>query len=128
MPGGVEDVDLHAFPDDGAVLGFDGDPALPLEVHAVHNPLLGLLSRSEHARLLEHGVDEGRFPMVDMGDDGDITDRRIGCVCEGHACSWFRVLGGIRYINHNETSGFGIGHEEIRTPAQEQQGPSWNEA
>ncbi len=64
MAWGVQDVDLDPVPYHRTVLGGNRDPALALEVHAVHEPFLGFLSLAEHAGLLEHGVDEGCFAMV----------------------------------------------------------------
>ncbi len=71
---GVDDVDLHALPGDGAVLGGNGDPALALEVHVVHDAVLHLLILSENAALLEEGIDKGGFAMVDVGDDGHVAE------------------------------------------------------
>ena len=80
---GVQDVDLHALPDDRAVLRGNGDPALALEVHAVHEAFLGFLSFAEHAGLLEHGVDERGLAVVDVRDDRDVADERVRCVFMG---------------------------------------------
>jgi hypothetical protein len=76
----VQDVDLHALPDDRAILGGDGDPALALEVHAVHEALGRFLPLAEDSGLPEHGVDEGGLAVVDVGDYGDIADAWVGCV------------------------------------------------
>ena len=74
---GVQDVDLDSLPDDRAVLCGNGDSALALEVHAVHEAFLGFLSLAEHAGLLEHGVNERGLAVVDMRDDGDVANRGV---------------------------------------------------
>ncbi len=80
MARGIQDVDLGSLPDDRAVLRRDGDSALPFEVHAVHEAFGGFLALAEEPGLPEHGVDEGGFAVIDMGDDGNISDGGIGCV------------------------------------------------
>ena len=55
------------------VLGEDRDALLALQVDGIHDPLVDVLVRAKRTRLPEHGVDERRLPMIDMGDDGDIA-------------------------------------------------------
>ncbi len=43
VAGGIDDVDQVVAPLDGAVLGADGDAALPLDVVGVHDPFLNVL-------------------------------------------------------------------------------------
>jgi hypothetical protein len=59
---------------DRGVLREDGDPALALEVVGIHHPLDEVLVRGEGARLLQQLVDQGRFAVVDVGDDGDVSE------------------------------------------------------
>ena len=82
MTRGVDDVDGDLF--DGPVLGIgtlvlngrvlreDCDAFFALKVAGVHDSFtgifLGLVSR-EGASLPEHGVDQGRFAMVNVGDN-----------------------------------------------------------
>jgi hypothetical protein len=49
-------------------------PALPLQRVGVHHALLDHLVLAERARLAEHLVDERRLAVVDVGDDGDVSD------------------------------------------------------
>src|SRR4051812_23405518 len=51
----------------------DRDSALALKVHSVKHLFLHLPSR-QRARKLQHAVGKRAFPMVDMGDDREITD------------------------------------------------------
>ncbi len=69
VPRGVHQVDPRALPDDRRRLGEDGDAPLPLLVARVHDPLhLGLVV-GEHRGRPEHGVDQRRLPVVDVGDE-----------------------------------------------------------
>ena len=50
-------------------------PALPLERVRVHDPLFDLLVGAERPGLPEHLVHQGGLAVVDVGDDGEITDQ-----------------------------------------------------
>src|ERR1700749_4093839 len=65
----VDDVELDLAVLHRRVLGGDRDPLLLLEVHRVHHPLGDVLAFAEGAGLPEHGVDQRRLPVVDVGDD-----------------------------------------------------------
>jgi hypothetical protein len=54
-------------------LGLDGDAALALDVHAVED-LLGHLACGQRSGGLDQPVGESRFPVVDMGHDGEVAD------------------------------------------------------
>jgi hypothetical protein len=58
---------------DRAVLREDRDPALALEVVAVHHPLGHVLVLGERARLDQQLVDERGLAVVDVGDDRDVA-------------------------------------------------------
>jgi len=75
VAGGVDNVDLAAFKDDGGVLGQDGDAALPLQFVRVHHPIGDLFVGSEGSRLTEHGVHQRGLSVVNVGNDGDISNR-----------------------------------------------------
>ena len=70
---GIDDVDLHAFVEDGGVLGEDGDAALALEIVGIHDELAGGVWIAEDVRLFEQSVDQCRLAMVDVRDDRDIA-------------------------------------------------------
>ncbi len=76
---GVDDVDLRPVIEDRGVLRENGDAALPLELVRVHDALLDFLVGPESAALMEHGVDQSRFPVVDVGDDCEVADVFEGC-------------------------------------------------
>ena len=70
---GVHDVDLGVPVPDGGVLGHDGDTALPLQVIGVHDPVHDLLVFPVYAGLLQHLVHQGGLAMVNVGDDGNVS-------------------------------------------------------
>ncbi len=72
VAGGVDDVELGLPVADGGVLGENGDALLALEVHRVHDPLGHVLAAAKGARLPEHGVDQRRLAVVDVGDDRQV--------------------------------------------------------
>ena len=54
-------------------MGLDGDAAFALQVHRIQH--LGLhLARRQRAGELQQTVGKRAFPMVNMGDDGEIAD------------------------------------------------------
>jgi hypothetical protein len=79
VPGRVDDVELDAAVLDRGVLGEDRDPLLLLQVHRVHHPLGHVLAFAEGAGLPEHGVDERRLAVVDVGDDGAVAQVVSSC-------------------------------------------------
>jgi len=70
----VHDVDFHAVPGDSRVLRQDGDAALALERVAVQDALASRSGVAEDFRLLEHAIDQGRFAVVDVRDDGNVAN------------------------------------------------------
>ncbi len=74
VAGRVDDVDLRVVPVNARILGKDGDAAFPLERVRVHHAFLNDLIFAECTALAEHLVDEGRLPVVDVGDDGDVAN------------------------------------------------------
>ena len=75
VAGGVHDVDVVILVFEGGVLGLDGDALLALQVHGVHDALLGGdgLVGAEGARLLEQAIHERGLAVVNVGDDGDVA-------------------------------------------------------
>ncbi len=74
VAGGVDDVDLNALVVDGSVLGQYGDAALALQIIGVHHALGHLLIFAENAALLEHFVHQRGLAMIDVRDDGYISE------------------------------------------------------
>jgi len=88
VAGGVNDVELDPVVVDRSVFGEDRDPALAFEVHRVHHSVGDVLALAKGARLPEHGVDQRRLAVVDVGDDCDVAE----VLSAGH---WGRAMVGI---------------------------------
>ena len=54
-------------------IGLDRDAPLPLDIHRVEH-LLFHFARRNGVRRLDQTVGQGRFPVVDMGNDGEVAD------------------------------------------------------
>src|SRR6202012_416405 len=73
VPGGVHDVDGQPAVAYRGVLGQDGDALFPLQVAGVHDPLGHVGVGPERAGLPQHRVDQRGLAVVDVRDDGDVT-------------------------------------------------------
>ena len=69
----IDNVDLCILIDDRRIFGEDGDAAFPLQIIGVHHTLRNLLVRAKNAALLQELIHQGSLPMVDVGNDGDIS-------------------------------------------------------
>src|SRR5262245_61367437 len=74
MAGRIQDIELNALVADGRVLGEDGNASLPFLVIAIHDPLGNSFIVAKDPRLPEHSVDQRGFSVIDMGDDGEVTN------------------------------------------------------
>ena len=78
MARGIYDVDFYAVVHNSCVLGQNRDAALTLDIAGVHNALCNLLVGAEHMALLQHAINQGRLTMVNVGDNGDVSQIFIG--------------------------------------------------
>src|SRR5690606_34939326 len=79
VPRGVDEVELVGLAILRVVMQrdavrLDGDAALPLQIHGIQH-LRRHFAFAEAAAYLDETVGEGRLAMVDMGDDGEISDQ-----------------------------------------------------
>ncbi len=74
VAGRVDDVDLGPVPAHRRVLGQDRDSALALERIGIHHALDDDLIIAECAGLPEHLVHERSLAVIDVRDDGDVSD------------------------------------------------------
>ena len=74
MAGRIDDIDLHALVAHAGDFAKNGDAALALEIVGIHDAFDGLLVVAEDAALVKHGIDQRGFPVIDVGDDGDVAD------------------------------------------------------
>ena len=63
----------------------DRDALFLLQVGVIHDPLDHLTVVAKDSTLTQHGVDEGRLSVVDVGDHGDIAQIRAG-MWSSHIC------------------------------------------
>ena len=77
MAGSVDEVEhvwgLLGLVDHGDGRGLDGDATLPFEVHGIEQLLLRLTGGDGSGQLHEP-VGQGALAMIDMGDDGEVSD------------------------------------------------------
>ena len=78
MAGGVDDVELVVTPPDGRLLGEDRDATLALLVVGVHDPIDLLTTCRSGSGGTQHGIDQGGFPVVNVGDNGEIAQLWLG--------------------------------------------------
>ena len=71
---GVHDVDLGVLVVDSGVLCQNGNAPLPLQVARVHDPVYGGLVLPVDAALLEHLVYQGGLAVVNVGNNGYVSD------------------------------------------------------
>ena len=76
MARGVNDVDFITVVKDRGLLRRDGDATFMFLVARVHDESLAhfRLVVAESVRLFKKPVDERGFAVVDVGDDGDVSD------------------------------------------------------
>ena len=76
VAGSIHDIDVVALPVKCGVLCANGDALFALEIHRVHDALLAgfCFVCAEGTGLLEKAVNECGFAMVNVSDDGDVTD------------------------------------------------------
>ena len=76
VAGRVHDVDLGVVVGNRRIFRENRDAALALQIVRVHHARDQFLVLAENPALAQHGVHERRLPMVHVGDDGDIANRR----------------------------------------------------
>ena len=74
MSWGIDEIELDSFPLHAYGCELDRDATLSLEIHLIEGLRLDL-SLFERSRDLHEPIGEGRFPMVDMGNNTKISDR-----------------------------------------------------
>ena len=75
MSGGIHNVDTIIVPIDGRVLGQNGNAPLTLLIIGIHDALGASTFAIQRARLLQQAVNERGFPMINVGDNGDVAER-----------------------------------------------------
>mmetsp|Transcript_62670 Transcript_62670/g.176697 ORF Transcript_62670/g.176697 Transcript_62670/m.176697 type:complete len:227 (-) Transcript_62670:130-810(-) len=73
VTGGVHDVELGVLPRHGGDLRHDGNAALALEVHGVHEAVTAVIVLDGDLCLVEQLVDQRGLAVVDVRDDGHVA-------------------------------------------------------
>ncbi|MNT08147.1 hypothetical protein D3C72_1428790 [compost metagenome] len=73
MSWGIHDVDAVVFPINGGVFCEDGNPTLFLQIVGVHYAFGGFYTLSESTGLLQQLINQGGLTMVNVGNNGDVT-------------------------------------------------------
>jgi hypothetical protein len=71
---GIDDIDPIVPPVQRRVLGQDGDAPFPFQGIRIHDPFHGSGALLEGAGLLQELVHQCGLAVVDVGDDGDISE------------------------------------------------------
>ena len=74
MARGIQNVNLYAIMHNGCIFGQNSDATLTLQVVGVHNALFHMLVRTENAALLQHSIHQSGLAMVNVGNNGNITN------------------------------------------------------
>ena len=74
MPWGINDIDFHAVVHDRGIFCQNGNASFPFNRVGVHDTFCHFLVISENMALFQHGIHKSRLAMVDMGDNGNVTD------------------------------------------------------
>ena len=74
MARGIQNVDFYAIMHNSSIFGQNSDTTFTLQIVGVHNALFHMLVRTENAALLQHRIDQGGLAMVNVGNNGYITN------------------------------------------------------
>ena len=77
VPRGIHDVHAVALVHDAGVLTENGDAAFAFQVVAIHHAFVDFFTFVEGPALLEELVHQGGFTVVNVGDNGDVSDFRL---------------------------------------------------
>ena len=74
MPRCVNNVNFVAAPLDSAMFGFDSDASFTFDGAGIHDTLFNDLVVPKKTRSFKDAVYQGGLAVVDMGDNGDVSD------------------------------------------------------
>ena len=74
MARGIQNINLHAIMHNSGIFGQNSNATLTLQIVGVHNALFHMLVSTEHAALLQHRINQGGLAMVNVGNNGYITN------------------------------------------------------
>ena len=79
MAGSVHNIDLRAPIGKRRIFRQDGDAALALQFVLVHHATRHILVLTEDAALMQHGIDQRGFSVINVRNDRDVSNCH-GCV------------------------------------------------
>ena len=74
VAGRVDDVDFHVVIKNRGVFGEDGDATLAFQFVRVHDSFDVVFVGAKGAALLQHGIDQRGFAVVNVRDDSDVAN------------------------------------------------------
>ena len=74
VAGGIHNIDLDPLVYQGGVFGQNGNASFFFQIVGIHNALFHLLIFTEGTRLLEHSIHQGGFSVVNVSNNGDVSD------------------------------------------------------
>jgi hypothetical protein len=102
VAGRVHDIDARVVVEKGSGFRKDGDAALAFEFVGVHHARHQYLIAAEDAALAEHGVNQRGLAVVNVGDDGDVTDRRKLSEANSHSLRAWHILSYRSFASESE--------------------------
>src|SRR3989344_1112598 len=90
MAGSINDINFISFVLYGSILGKNHNPALALQLIAIHNKIAGIFFCFKYFRLPQERVNERRFPVIYMSDNCNISNlkwHKNKCEIEYYRCT-----------------------------------------
>jgi hypothetical protein len=76
---GINDINFYVVVDNRRVLGANGNATLAFLIHGIHNPLAHLVEISGSLGLLQHGINQGGFSVVNVSNNSDVSNV-VACI------------------------------------------------
>jgi hypothetical protein len=70
----VDDIDFHAAVVQRDILGKNSDAAFLFKIPGIKDSFASQLTFAELATLAQQAIDQGGLPMIDMGDDDNVSN------------------------------------------------------
>ena len=74
VSGSIHNIDRVSIPEDGCILGLNRDALFSFQIHGIHGAFLHGLVSTVGASRLQKLVNQGRLPMVNVSDNGEVAE------------------------------------------------------
>ena len=74
MPGSIDNIDLCIFVSYRSIFGKDCNTTFPFDIIGVHHSFGYFLILTEDTALFQKLVNQGGFAMINMGNNGNVSD------------------------------------------------------